>query len=87
MSFTAWWILIDSIVTFAVYGYDKKCARRSRWRISERTLLGLAFLGGTPGALAGMFFFHHKTKKGSFLLKFAIVVLAQIGIIYLINRL
>lgn len=38
--------------TFAAFGIDKDRAERGTWRISEGTLLRLAFFGGTPGAYA-----------------------------------
>lgn len=63
-------LIVINIITFALYGIDKKRAIRSEWRISEKTLLGMAFAGGSVGALFGMMAFHHKTKH----LKFRILV-------------
>ena len=63
MIYAAAYLLIINLVTFAVYGIDKRRARQGRWRIQESTLLLLAVAGGTPGALAGMFGFHHKTSE------------------------
>lgn len=56
-----------NIIAFAVYGIDKSRARRKRWRIPEITLIMFAAIGGSIGALVGMFFWHHKTKKLKFL--------------------
>ena len=67
MIYAAAYLLIINLVTFAVYGIDKRRARQGRWRIQESTLLLLAVAGGTPGALAGMFGFHHKTKHLKFM--------------------
>ena len=55
-----------NLLTFFVYGADKMYARNKRWRIPESTLLTLAVLGGAAGALAGMYAFHHKTRKAKF---------------------
>ncbi|MCD8342418.1 MAG: DUF1294 domain-containing protein [Clostridiales bacterium] len=55
-----------NVVTFFLYGLDKSKARRGAWRISERTLLTAAFVGGCVGALLGMRVFHHKTRHRSF---------------------
>ena len=44
-----------------MYGIDKWKAHRKQWRISEKMLLFLAVIGGSAGALAGMYIFHHKT--------------------------
>ena len=50
----ALWLAVINVVTFAVYGADKRRARRGAWRVSEKTLFLLPLLGGSVGALAGM---------------------------------
>ncbi|CCN72541.1 hypothetical protein VIBNISFn118_610016 [Vibrio nigripulchritudo SFn118] len=55
-----------SVITFLFYGWDKYQASRSNWRLKERTLHFLAFIGGWPGALAGRSLLRHKTQKASF---------------------
>lgn len=72
------WLAGISAATLAFYGYDKVAAQAGRFRVPERVLLGLALIGGTPGALLGMLLFHHKTRKGSFLAALAVVLLVQI---------
>ena len=62
--------VVMSFVTFFIYGTDKKKAVDHRWRVPEKVLLGLAFAGGAYGALLGMIFFHHKTRK----IKFQVLV-------------
>ena len=49
-----------NVVTFFVYGIDKWKAKKSKWRIRETALLGLAVLGGSIGAWLGMKVWHHK---------------------------
>ena len=56
-----------NLVTFLTYGLDKRLARKHRRRIPERTLLCLAFFGGSLGALTGMSIFRHKTKHRRFM--------------------
>lgn len=51
---------------FVLMGQDKKAAQRQAYRISERTLMGIALFGGAMGIYAGMNHFHHKTKKPLF---------------------
>ncbi|MCQ2199312.1 MAG: DUF1294 domain-containing protein [Paludibacteraceae bacterium] len=63
-------LFVWNLVVFAVYAIDKYKARRNKWRIPEKTLVLLAFLGGAFGALAGMYSIRHKTKH----LKFQILV-------------
>ena len=55
-----------NLLTFLLYGLDKYKAIRREWRIPERVLLLMAFLGGAFGALSAMRIFRHKTKKGRF---------------------
>ena len=55
-----------NIVTFWIYAIDKLKAKKGWWRISERTLLLLAFLGGSIGARMAMQMFRHKTQHAKF---------------------
>ncbi|MBL1220681.1 DUF1294 domain-containing protein [Chryseobacterium sp. L7] len=78
--------LFLSLLTFIVFGWDKRLAVKHKKRISENTLLGLTLIGGTAGAVLGMLLFRHKISKKSFLLKFAGIVLIQIVCIYFFRR-
>ncbi len=60
------YLIIINIVSFFMYGIDKRKARLDKWRIPEKTLLEVAFLGGSVGALLGMQVFRHKTKHWKF---------------------
>lgn len=55
-----------NLAAFALYGIDKRRAKRGKWRIPEATLLLIAVIGGSVGALAGMYLFRHKTRKPKF---------------------
>ena len=48
-----------NITAFALFGADKRKARRNAWRISEKALFLSAVLGGSLGALIGM----RRTRK------------------------
>jgi uncharacterized membrane protein YsdA (DUF1294 family) len=69
-------------VTFLTYGYDKMQARNTEWRVSEWTLHVLGLLGGWPGALVGMHFFQHKTRKTRFLVPFWGIVLGWQSVLW-----
>ena len=56
-----YYLIVINVVTFLVYGIDKWKAKKGSWRISEATLLILAAIGGSIGALLGMKIWHHKT--------------------------
>lgn len=71
-------IIIINVITFLVYGEDKRRARKNKWRIPEKTLLLLALLGGAPGALAGMQVFRHKTRKNLFRIGVPCILVLQI---------
>ena len=60
------YLCVINAIAFALYGIDKRRAQKHRWRISERRLLSVAWLGGALGALLGMSVFHHKTKHTVF---------------------
>lgn len=79
-----YYLLGINLLTFFVYGIDKWKAKRDRWRIPEATLLMLAALGGSVGALLGMSVFHHKTKHKKFLIGVPLILLAQLALAYFI---
>jgi len=58
--------LVLTGITFLVWGYDKYRAAMNQWRVPERVLFTLIFIGGAFGALAGMLVFRHKTRKTYF---------------------
>lgn len=60
------YLIIINVVTFLLFGADKRRAVRGQWRIPERTLLLGAAMGGSVGALMGMYGFRHKTRKQKF---------------------
>ena len=75
------YLAIINLVAFVYYGLDKSLARHKARRVSEKTLWLLAAGGGTLGALMGMNFFRHKTKKLSFQLGLLAILMAQLLII------
>jgi len=81
------YILIGiNVLTFVVYGVDKWKAKQGKWRISEATLLMLAVIGGTIGALLGMQVWHHKTMHLKFKYGLPLILLAQIALIALVIK-
>ena len=68
MQYLAIYLGAVNLAAFIVYGVDKARARRGQWRISERTLMALAALGGGLGAWLAMRAFHHKTRHRKFAL-------------------
>ena len=62
------YLLIINALSFLLMLTDKRRAVKKAWRIPEATLLGIAAIGGSLGAVVGMRLFRHKTLH----LKFAL---------------
>ena len=69
-----------NVITFAVYGADKRRARKGRRRVPEKTLFLLALAGGSVGALAGMYAFRHKTRHWYFVWGIPAILAAQLAL-------
>lgn len=65
-SYIFYYLAAMNLAAFAAMGLDKRRARTGRWRVRERTLFLLALLGGSAGALTGMWCFRHKTRHPRF---------------------
>jgi uncharacterized membrane protein YsdA (DUF1294 family) len=60
------YFLAINAFTFAAFYFDKKASMANRRRISEKTLLTLSLMGGSPFAMVAMKRFRHKTIKQPF---------------------
>ncbi|MBO5071972.1 MAG: DUF1294 domain-containing protein [Eubacterium sp.] len=72
------YLVIMNVIAFAAMGVDKSRAKRGAWRIPEKTLFSLSLLGGSIGALAGMYTFRHKTKHLKFVAGMPAVLVCHI---------
>ena len=77
------YLIIVNLTAFALYAYDKKCAIKSTWRVSESTLILIAFAGGSLGAFLGMHILHHKTLHNKFLITIPLLLTAHIILLIL----
>jgi uncharacterized membrane protein YsdA (DUF1294 family) len=75
------YLAVINVVTFFVYGIDKWKAKKSKWRIREAALLGLAVLGGSIGAWLGMKVWHHKTQHKKFKYGVPAIIIVQLALI------
>ena len=72
------YLIAVNVVALILYGIDKSRAKHHAWRIPEKTLFLIAILGGSVGALAGMYLFHHKTKKWYFRICVPLILVVQV---------
>ena len=78
------WVLVWTLIAFALMGIDKWKARNDSWRIPEKTLFLSAILGGSVGSLAGMYLFRHKTKHLSFTVGMPLILAVQVALVLLL---
>lgn len=79
MNFILIYLLIINAVGFLVMTADKLYAKKNMRRIPERTLLGVAVIGGSIGVWAGMYVVRHKTKHMKFVIGIPLILLCQLG--------
>ena len=72
------YFVLINLAGFLLCGRDKSCARRNKWRISEKTLFVVSLVGGALGFYIGMKVFHHKTKVPLFAIGVPLVLWAWI---------
>ena len=73
----ALFLAVMSLIAFIFYAADKKKAQKGKWRTPEATLIGLAWLFGSVGALCGMYLVRHKTKHIKFILLVPLAFIVQ----------
>ena len=79
------YLAVINVVTFFMFGIDKWKAKKSKWRVRETALLGLAVLGGSIGAWLGMQVWHHKTLHKKFKYGIPVIIIIQLVLsVYLI---
>ncbi|MCK5666260.1 MAG: DUF1294 domain-containing protein [Thiotrichaceae bacterium] len=72
---------IASLMTFIVYAMDKSAAKKGHWRVKERTLHLLSFVGGWPGALIAQKILRHKSIKQPFRSFFWLTVFLNVSLL------
>lgn len=77
------WCLVLSLADFLLMGADKLRAKRDRRRVPEKWFFLLALLGGSPGAIGGMYFFRHKTRHWYFKWGLPAILILQAGALWL----
>ena len=76
------YLIFMNLIGFGLMGVDKQRARRRDWRIPEKVLFGAALLGGSVGAWAGMYLFHHKTRNWYFVVGMPLILAVQAALVW-----
>lgn len=87
MKYLILYLIIVNAASFFLMLTDKIRARKNKWRIRESTLILSAAVGGSVGALLGMYTLRHKTKHLKFTLGIPVILVLQIvAAIFLYSR-
>ena len=73
------YLIIVNAVGFLLMLSDKQKAKKGAGRIPEATLMGVAAMGGSLGAFAGMRLFRHKTKHPKFFIGIPVILVLQVA--------
>ena len=74
--------LVWNLAVFFMMGIDKWKAKRSRRRISEKTLLLSCLAMGAIGGAVGMLVFHHKTRKRKFQILVPVTLFLNAAVVF-----
>ncbi len=77
-------LLALNLFSFSLMGWDKRCARKGKWRVPEKILFLAAGCFGALGGVLGMYVYRHKTKHWYFRIFFPLMLAAQIALFVLI---
>lgn len=83
MTFIVTAYLALNIIAFTFFWWDKRASRKDDRRVRERTLLLLALMGGSLGAVTAQQLLRHKTRKEPFRSLLLAIVIAHLGLIAL----
>ena len=72
------YLILVNAIAFILMLADKIKAKKKKWRIPEATLLTVAAIGGSLGAIGGMYAFRHKTKHLKFTMGLPVILALQI---------
>ena len=77
-----WYLIVINVITLVFFAVDKIHAIENKSRIRIITLLGLAFIGGSLGAIIAMYVFRHKIRKDYFTVGVPLIIVMQIVVVF-----
>ncbi len=82
MKYALSFLLLLNVLTFLIFGWDKRAAKRQKQRVPEARLYGLTALGGFVGAWIATKVFRHKTIKRSFRWRLMVATIFSVALWY-----
>ena len=80
MGLAVCYLLLINLIAFCMMGWDKRQSKREgAWRTPEKRLFLAALLGGSIGAIAGMYLCRHKTRHWYFVLGMPLILACQLA--------
>lgn len=79
------YLAVINLAAFLLMAADKRRAQKHRWRIPEHTLFAVALLGGSAGAMLGMYLCRHKTRHWYFVVGMPVILIVQIALAFWIG--
>lgn len=73
------YLAVINLAAFGLMGADKRRAQKHQWRIPEHTLFAAALVGGSVGAILGMYLWHHKTRHWYFVVGMPLILAVQLA--------
>ena len=86
MKYVLLYLFLVNAAGFLFMLADKHRARKKQWRIPEATLMGTAAMGGSIGALLGMYAFRHKTRHPKFYIGIPVLLVMQLYLAILLYQ-
>lgn len=74
------WFALMNIAGFFTCVVDKRRARKRKWRIPEKTIFIIAFIGGSLGVYFALLLLRHKTRRLRFMIGIPIILFMQVCI-------
>ncbi len=84
MNYFILYLILINLLGAIVVCVDKYKAKTNAWRIPEKTLFIISFLGGVFATYIAMKIVRHKTRKLKFMLGLPLIMLMWLAIIYFI---
>ena len=86
MKYVLLYLFLVNAAGFLFMLADKHRARKKQWRIPEAALMGIAAMGGSIGALLGMYAFRHKTRHPKFYIGIPVLLVIQLCLAILLYQ-